>query len=142
MRPIVGRTFVESDQRLMSDAMVLHETLWRSRFGGDPALVGRATRIGDRAFTVIGIVPAGFQFDIPGTTSTGPSNFWTLLGTPAGRGPAERYAHYLQVIGRPTPGVSLDAARADIAGVADALARENAGHEQGHRASPIRSATG
>ena len=84
--------------------MVLHETLWRSRFGGDPALVGRATRIGDRAFTVIGIVPAGFQFDIPGTTSTGPSNFWTLLGTPAGRGPAERYAHYLQVIGRLKPG--------------------------------------
>ena len=91
---------------------------------------------------MIGIVPAGFQFDIPGTTSTGPSNFWTLLGTPAGRGPAERYAHYLQVIGRLKPEVSLDAARADIAGVADALARETPATNKGHQPRPIRSATG
>ena len=44
------------------------------------ALVGRATRLGDRTFTVIGIVPADFQFDLPGTLSEGPSMMWTHCG--------------------------------------------------------------
>jgi len=65
---------------------------------------------------------------------------WTLLNPPTDRGPAQRYPHYLQVIGRLKPGVTLDVARADIAGVADALAEEMPGTNKGHvaTASPLR----
>ena len=57
---------------------------------------------------------------------------WTLLTMPEGRGPAQRYPHYLQVVGRLKPGIAVEAARDDIAGVADAIARD-AGHQQGPR---------
>jgi putative ABC transport system permease protein len=138
--PIAGRTFVDSDEGPAADVAVLSETLWRSRFGADPTLVGRSTRLAGRMFTVIGIVPADFQFDVPGTIVTGPSSVWTLLNMSQGRSPAARYPHYLQVIGRLKPGVSVEGARADVAAVADALAREWAGTNKGHTATaePLR----
>jgi hypothetical protein len=71
VKPVAGRTFRDEDEGPAPDAVVLSEGFWRRRFGGDPALVGRPTRFGDRTFTVIGIVPADFQLDLPGTTSAG-----------------------------------------------------------------------
>jgi putative ABC transport system permease protein len=140
VRPIAGRTFRDDDEGPAPDVVVLSEGFWRRRFGADPSLVGRATRIGGRMFTVIGIVPADFQFDIPGTTSVGPSMMWTLLNPPPDRSPAQRYPHFLQVIGRLKPGVALEAARADISAVAEAIARENPGTNKGHvaTADPLR----
>jgi putative ABC transport system permease protein len=135
VRPIAGRIFREEDEGPAPDVVVLSEGLWRRRFGADLALVGRATRFGDRIFTVIGIVPADFQFDHPGVNGTGPTMMWTLLNPPSGRGPAERYAHYLRVIGRLKPGVTLESARADIGAVADSLAREMPGTNKGHVAT-------
>ena len=71
----------------LSNVVVLGEGLWRRRFGADPTLVGRTARLGGTTFTVIGIVPANFQFDLPGTTSAGPSMMWTLLTMPEGVAP-------------------------------------------------------
>jgi len=139
--PIAGRTFRDDDEGPAPNVVVLSEGFWRRRFGADPALVGRATRFGGQAFTVIGIVPAGFQFELPGTTSAGPSMMWTLLNPPADRGPAQRYPHYLQVIARLKPGVTPEAARDDISAVAAALARESPGSNKGHvaTATPLRA---
>jgi putative ABC transport system permease protein len=136
VRPIAGRTFREEDEGPAPDVVVLSEGLWRRRFGGDSAVVGRATRFGDRTFTVIGIVPADFQIDLPGTTSAGPSLMWTLLNRPRG-GAAERYPHYLQVIGRLKQGVSVEAARGDVAAVADALAQELPATNKGHTGTVV-----
>ncbi|HET9385461.1 MAG TPA: ABC transporter permease [Gemmatimonadales bacterium] len=140
VKPIAGRTFRDDDEGPVSDVVVLSEGFWRRRFGADPSLVGRAARLSGRTFTVIGIVPADFQFELPGTTSEAPSMMWTLLNRPEDRGPAQRYPHYLQVIGRLKDGVTLNTARADIAGVADAIAREMPGTNKGHAAtaSPLR----
>jgi putative ABC transport system permease protein len=141
VKPIAGRTFREDDNGPAPDVVVLSEGFWRRRFGADPALIGRTTRLGGRTFTVIGIVPADFQFDLPGTTSAGPSMMWTLLNMPQDRGSAQRYPHYLQVIARLKPGVALEAARADIGAVADAIARETPGTNKGHAATaePLRA---
>ena len=141
VKPIAGRTFRDDDDGPLSGVVVLSEGFWRRRFGADPLLVGRATRFGGQTFTVIGIVPSHFRFDLPGTTSAGPSMMWTLLSMPQERGPAQRYPHYLQVIGRLKAGVSLDAARADVATAADSLAREMPGTNKGHvaTADPLRA---
>jgi len=140
VRPIAGRTFRDDDQGPAPDVAVLSEGFWRRRFGADPTLVGRTARLGGRTFTIIGIVPADFQFDLPGLTSAGPTQMWTLLNLPQGRGPAERYAHYFRVIGRLKSGVTLEAARADVAAVADAIAQETPGTNKGHAATaePLR----
>ena len=138
--PIAGRTFRDEDEGPVSNVVVLSEGFWRRRLGADPALIGRATRFGGQTFTVVGIVPADFQFELPGTTSEGSSQMWTLLNPPPDRSPAQRYPHYLQVIGRLKPGVTLAAARDDIAAVADTIAREMPGTNKGHvaTASPLR----
>ena len=139
VRPIAGRTFVEADEGPTNAVVVMSEALWRRRFGADPTLVGRTTRLGGRVVTVIGIMPADFNFDLPGA-SGGQRGVWTLLNPPASRAPSQRYAHYLQVIGRLKPDVALEAARADLAAVADAIARESPATNKGHTATadPLR----
>ena len=63
--PLVGRTLVESDEAPSAPAVVLlgHD-LWRSRFGGDPEVLGRTVRIGASTATVVGVMPAGFGFPV------------------------------------------------------------------------------
>jgi putative ABC transport system permease protein len=140
VRPVVGRTFVDSDGGPVSSVVVLGEAFWRTVFGGDPSVVGREVRLGGQMVTVIGIVPASFQFDIPGYVNPGLTSVWTLLNHPRERGPAERYAHYLPVIARLKDGVTIEAARGDMAAVSDALAEESPATNKGHRATvdPLR----
>jgi putative ABC transport system permease protein len=91
-------------------------------------------------FTLIGVVPASFQFDIPGFASLGVSQVWTILNPPRSRAPAERYPHYLPVIARLKPGVTLEAARAEMGAISNTLAEESPATNKGHRATvdPLR----
>jgi putative ABC transport system permease protein len=130
--PILGRTFRPDDLTAQPDAVVLSESLWRRRFAGDPSIIGRAISFeGGTALTVIGIVPAEFQFrpavfrddDVVAK----PVSVWMLLPRPRQR--AEDAARgqcgvcrFLQVVGRLKPGMSIEAARADLTGLAETLA--------------------
>ena len=58
VRPLVGRTFVEADDRPGAEAvLVLGHAYWQSRFGGDPAVIGQVLEMNDRPHTVIGVLP-------------------------------------------------------------------------------------
>lgn len=63
VRPILGRTFrPEEDAAAQRDAVaVLSSGLWQRRFGGDPGIVGRAIRLNDRSYSVIGVLPEWFR---------------------------------------------------------------------------------
>jgi predicted permease len=135
VQPLVGRTFLLSDVRPNPDVVVLGEGIWRSHFGSDATLIGRQARLAGRMYTVIGVVPDSFVFEVPGATSIGRRRLWTLLGPPASRSPSERYSHYMSVIGRLKDGVTLDAARADMRAVSDAIAQETPATNTGHRAT-------
>lgn len=116
VKPIAGRTFLTSDDRSELNVVVLSEGFWRARFGADRGVVGRDIRLDGEPYTVVGVVPAEAQ--VLGRTS-----IWAMIpieGAPA----AARSAHFLQAIGRLNPGVALEAADADLAAVALALARE------------------
>ena len=54
IRPIVGRTFLPSDDSSRSDVVVLSEGLWRTRFSADPGIVGRDIRLDGSPYTVVG----------------------------------------------------------------------------------------
>ncbi len=114
IQPVAGRTFIGEDARPGTKVVVLGENLWRSHFGGDPALVGRPLELNGQPFTVVGIVPAQFQFLFK-------SDLWTVFVP--GRGPEFRRMHYLRVIGRLKPGATLSQANADMAVVAAGIAR-------------------
>jgi putative ABC transport system permease protein len=139
VKPIAGRTFQRSDEG-PSNVVVIGEGLWRRHFAGDTAAIGRSVRLGGRTLTVVGVVPASFQFDIPGRPSAEPSQAWTVLNPPRSRNPSERYPHYLPVIARLKPGVTIDAARAEMSAISNALAEESPATNQGHVATvdPLR----
>jgi putative ABC transport system permease protein len=143
VKPVAGRTFVATDTEA-SQVVVLGEAFWRRYFGGDPAVIGREIRLGGRVLTAVGVVPAWFQFDIPGFGNPGASSVWTIQGHPRGRGPADRYPHYLPVIARLKAGITIEAARADMAAISNALAEESPDTNKGHRATvdPLRERVG
>ena len=129
--PIVGRVLAQSDVTSNLDVVVLNETFWRARFGGDRTIVGREFQIDGRPFTVIGVVPEAAQ-------ALAPSNFWTPYVSPPGLD--ERNMHFMRVFGRLQAGVSEQAARADMTAIGDALAREYPASNKGRgvRIDPLR----
>ena len=62
-RPALGRTFVADDSRPESnDVAMLSEELWRTRFGGDPGIIGRRVTLDGTPHTIVGVMPATFRF--------------------------------------------------------------------------------
>jgi putative ABC transport system permease protein len=116
VRALAGRTFSPADDvEGAPAAVVLNEMFWRLRFGGDPTVVGRVVRLDGAPYTIVGVVPRGFQL-------AGRTNIWAVARLT--RNPNARSAHILRAVGRLRPGVSIDAGRADLATVAAGLARE------------------
>ena len=117
LRPALGRTFApEEDQPGREHVVVIGDSLWRRRFGADPALVGRDIRIDDEDYRVIGVMPRKFVFPQA-------SELWTPLALkPADR--MSRGSQYLRVIGLLKPGKTLAEANVEVATIAARLARQ------------------
>jgi predicted permease len=63
IKPMAGRSFVpEEDKAGSAPVVMLSHRLWQSRFGADPAVVGRAIALDKQRYTVVGVLPPGFQF--------------------------------------------------------------------------------
>ena len=59
VKPIHGRTFAEADDKPGAEAvLVLSNAYWKSRFGGDPSIIGQVFEMNDRPHTVVGVLPA------------------------------------------------------------------------------------
>lgn len=114
VRPVAGRTFTADDARTRAKVVVISERLWRTRFGANPGLLGQSLTLDGELYTVIGIAPASFQV-------LWPSDVWSVY-TPR-RGPEQRRMHYLRVIGRLKPSVTMEQARADLGVIAKNIER-------------------
>src|SRR4029434_1625102 len=65
VRPLMGRYLVEDDEREGAPSVVvIGEDVWRNRFAGDPAILGRAIQLGAARFSIVGVMPDGFAFPI------------------------------------------------------------------------------
>ena len=66
IEPIKGRTFAQEEfGEGRDDVVVISERLWKRRFNSDPALIGNKLYLNGRSYTVIGIMPARFEFPLP-----------------------------------------------------------------------------
>ncbi len=129
VRPAQGRLFAPADYRPGGERVALLSShLWRQRYGGDPAAVGRRVLLDGERTLVVGVLPAGFR--IPG----GDPDLVLPLVWPTGAA-ADRASAYLGAVGRLRPGVSLAAARAELAVVAGRLERQFPGSNRGLGAS-------
>lgn len=114
--PRLGRTITDGDDREGArDVVVLSHALWARRFGSNPGIIGQQVQIDGVSREVIGVMPDGFQFPLQ-------SQFWIPFKFTARDIETQRGAHYIEVIARLKPGMSIDAARNDMRAIAGRLA--------------------
>ena len=128
--PILGRDFEEAEEyKKNNHVVVLSERLWRTRFNGDPTIVGKGVVLSGESFTVIGVMPAGIQhvggdFHTPAHGET-VDLWWPLALLPHDAAGCDRGCHYLNMVARLAPGVSAAQAAAAMNSVSAQLAKEH-----------------
>jgi len=114
VQPMLGRAFIaEDDQPTREPTAILSEGLWKRRFGGDASIIGKTITVNARAMTVVGVMPAAFQF--PGETQ-----IWTTQQI-IGEQPRDNRAY--SALARLRPGIALQQAQSQISGVNAQLAQ-------------------
>lgn len=117
MQPLLGRVFGDDEDRAGSGRVaIISEGLWRSRFGADPAIVGRDVPLDGQGVTIIGVMPEPFRFPARDT------DVWVPLGPEVAGFPTDRGNHPgLYAVGRVKAGVGFEQTRADMQALADRL---------------------
>jgi putative ABC transport system permease protein len=124
VNPILGRVFTNEETLpgRFRVALISH-SMWQNRFGSDPNVLGRTIQLNGAAYTIIGVMPAGFSYPDR-------AELWRPL--PIDPAKLDPGPHYLQVVGRLKPGVTLSQAQADMSVIAARLSQQykekNAGH--------------
>ena len=117
--PALGRTFGTAEEAAArNDVIVLSHGLWQRRFGGDPNIVGRAITANSRPFIVVGVMKPDFAY------RGSRYQFWVplpLRGANPDKLPISRNSRYVQVLAKLNPGVSREAAAAELRSVAGVL---------------------
>ena len=132
VRPMLGHGFVEGDDvHRPARAVVLSHGLWARRYAADPAIVGKLITLNGVKRTVVGVMPAGFQYPRPETELWLPicsqrtcASLTTLVPNEA-----DGWAnHYLFVIGRMRANTTVDDVRRQMNGLAQGIMRDHPGY--------------
>jgi predicted permease len=116
---ILGRTFLKDEDRPGGDRLaILSYGLWQRRFGADPQIVGQSLTLNGSSYTVAGILPAYFHF-----APAGQAELWVPLN-PNSEEVNRRFYHWINVIARLKPGISLEQSQTDMSGVAGQIEQE------------------
>jgi putative ABC transport system permease protein len=114
-----GRTLLpEETIQGKSLVVLLSHGLWQRQFGADPTIVGREITLNGRNRTVVGIMPERFYFPSKDV------EMWTPMGWDESQMATLRRPHFLRAVGRLKPGVTLEAARAEMTVIAGRLAEQ------------------
>jgi putative ABC transport system permease protein len=117
--PHLGRTFQDGEDKPGAGRVVmLSHGFWQRRFNGDPNIAGQSLLLSDNAYTVIGVLPANFQF-----APRGAAEVWVPLQA-AGSMATRRFMHWVNVIARLKPGVTREQGQAGMQPIAQRIAQE------------------
>ena len=115
--PILGREFTAEENRMGADHVaILGYGFWQAEFGGMPDAVGKTIELDSEAYKIVGVMPRDFRFPIRGSDAYVPIGFDDKVMT-------QRGAHYLRVLGRLKPGVSVAEANGDLTAIMAELRR-------------------
>ena len=124
VNPLLGRTFAPDEDKTVgaNPVLVLSHSLWQRRFGSDANIVGKTIRLNNRPYEVIGVAPEFFT----GTKFALSMDFWAPISMAEDlrRAPKlleDRGSHWMNVLGRIKPGVTLDQASAELSGIAERI---------------------
>jgi predicted permease len=117
VRAASGRAFTMEDESGDGRSVMLSHGLWQRRFGADSAVIGRRITLDDAPYTVVGVMPAEFEYPAAGV------DVWRPV-TADVFDPNERRSHNWHVIARLAPGATLGTAAAEMRAIAGGLATE------------------
>jgi len=141
--PIIGRLFLLGEDRKGGDVFkaVISHRLWRQRFGGAPDIAGRSLQTTLNTYTIVGVMPPGFQFP-ENTDVWTPMESWYAMSSYGAYQNRTRASRWYQTIARIKPGVTLAQAEADLNNLAVALERQFPKENEGVRVrlTPLRDA--
>jgi hypothetical protein len=117
VKPLLGRTVSDQDDRPKAPSVVvLSYQLWQSRFGGDPAVIGRVIQISDQPIEIIGVMPAGFRFVYQD------NDLWSAYRLDRNHPWRATSGRFVNVVARLKTGTTMDAARGEMETIAARLA--------------------
>jgi predicted permease len=131
--PARGRNFfAEEEGREQGRVAILSHGLWVRRFQADPLVVGRIVHVNGEPTEVVGVTPEGFLLPIDFRADR-PAEILLPLTLDRAAARDRRGGHFLQAVARLSPGMSLEAARAEMDGIVGRLAAQYPDqHRQGH----------
>jgi putative ABC transport system permease protein len=140
IQPELGRGFAPDEEKIGTHVILISHALWATQFGADPAIVGRGVHLSGGLYTVVGVMPSTFRFPV-----TKPENsVWTTLAVdddPTDPHPAtsNRGSHFLSVIGRLKPSVTVAQADQELRSIAVNLARQYPNTNTRHDSARVRT---
>ncbi len=118
VQPVWGRPFTVEEDKSQTPVVVLSYNLWRRRFGGDEAIIGRTMLMNGVPTKVVGVMPKDFFF-----SDRKNSDYWVPMAfTPEQW--AWRQTHFLTVVARLKPGVTAEQAQQDMQRIAVELQKQ------------------
>ncbi len=117
--PALGRVFNAEEEKPGNQIALISHALWQSRFGFDPNIIGQAVSIDAKLYTIIGVMPADFDFALQEEQA----EVWLPISL-SENFLKERGAHFLTVTGRLKKGVSLEQAQMEMDAIAGRLAEQ------------------
>jgi predicted permease len=129
--PLMGRTFTQKEDDDSQQVTVISYAMWRSRFSGDPKILGRKIELNRKTYEIIGVMPRGLEFPlIPGLVNQ--SRLWVPL-SPTPDEMKEAAAWCCGMVGRLEPGVTPTQAQDDAGRVARQITRDFPAYMSGQR---------
>jgi putative ABC transport system permease protein len=121
-----GRSFQKGEDQPGAELIaMLSHSFWARRFSSDPNIVGQAITLNGSSYRVVGVLPASFQF-----APAGEAAVWVPLN-PSQSQQTRRFMHWLNIVARLKPGVSIEQAHADMNRIAGGIAQAHADSHAG-----------
>jgi len=115
--PLLGRTLIPEDERTGAPpVVVIGQDVWTNRFASDPAVIGRAVKVGNAPYTVVGVMPAEFGFPTA-------HSLWVPLPLNEAQYP-RRAGAPIRIFGKLAPGMSISGAQAELTAVGRRMAAD------------------
>ena len=130
--PSLGRSFLGREEGQGENgiqAVILADSLWRNRFGSDPSILGRDIQFDGWPATVVGVMPPGFELQLPPDAGV-PTEIDAWLAFPWNVRASPREQSFLRILGRLEPGVTTAQAREEAASLASTLRGEHARYQE------------
>jgi putative ABC transport system permease protein len=124
-----GRGFTPEDQQAGHDHVVIvSHAFWQQRYAGATDFIGRTLRLNGQPYTVIGIMPADFQYPHASLPFGEPAELWTPLVFTPEQISQRQGPYFLNVIAQLKPGVKLEQARGELSGLSERFIAEEKGY--------------